>query len=144
VFDTAIDYPIAIASYDDHGVQAAIDWSCQHLEDDDVLKVWTYSKGNLRNCSTLDQLVARHSNVEHVTGRGGGYVRGTGPVLMAWADMGDIGELLRSCNREIRSLCVISFDDDALRPWVAEVRPTIPWRQLPMAIRDRRVGPSGG
>jgi hypothetical protein len=54
-------------------------------------------KSNLRNCSQLEQLVNRHSNVEHVTGRSGGFIRGKGPVLMAWADMDDIGSNTAAC-----------------------------------------------
>jgi hypothetical protein len=69
--------------------------------------------------------VTGHSNVEHVTGRGGVFIRGDGPVLMAWPDMGDIGELVRSGGRRIRALCVITWNEDAIRPWISAVRPTI-------------------
>jgi hypothetical protein len=68
--------------------------------------------------------VNRHSNVEHVTGRGGGYISGRGPVLMAWPDMGDIGKLMRSGHR-LRALCVITWNENSIRPWVSAVRPTV-------------------
>ncbi|MFG2109708.1 hypothetical protein [Micromonospora chersina] len=125
MFDRDVDYPTAVASYDDDGVDAAIDWCCQHLEDGDTLTVWTSLKSNLRNCSPLEQLVIRHSNVQHITGRGGGFVRGKGPVLMAWADMEDIGKLVQYSGHHIRALCVVPSYEDAVRPWVSAVKPTI-------------------
>ncbi|MDP9818290.1 hypothetical protein [Spirilliplanes yamanashiensis] len=120
-----MDYPTAIASYDDEGVDAAIDWCCQHMENGDTLTVWTYQKSNLRNCAPLERLVAQHSDVEHVTGRGGGFTRGKGPVLLAWADMEDIGKLIQYGGHGIRALCVITWNDEAIRPWVSAVRPAV-------------------
>lgn len=125
MFDRDTNYPTAVASYDDEGVDAAIDWCCEHLEDGDTLTVWTSVKSNLRNCAQLERLVHQHSDVAHVAGRGGGSVHTQGPVLMAWADMDDIGQVVRYGAQRIRALCVISWDDDALRPWVSAVRPTI-------------------
>lgn len=124
MFERAVDYPKAVASYDDEGVEAAIDWCCHHMEDGDMLTVWTSLKSNLRNCSQLERFVSRYSDVEHVTGRGGGSVRSIGPVLMAWPNMGEIGKLVRVGSRRIRALCVIAYDEDAIRPWVSAVRPT--------------------
>jgi hypothetical protein len=125
MFDRDVDYPTAVASYDDDGVDAAIEWCVQHMEDGDTFTVWTSLKSNLANCAQLDQFVNRHSNVEHVTGRGGGYIRGKGPVLMAWADMDDIGKLMRFGGRTVRALCVIPAYDDAIRPWVSAVSPQV-------------------
>ncbi|MET8845969.1 hypothetical protein [Amycolatopsis sp. NPDC004625] len=125
MFDRDVDYPMAVASYDDAGLDAAIDWCCEHMEDGDTLTVWTHLKSNLRNCSQLERLVARHSNVEHVTGRGGGYVHNAGPVLMAWADMPDIGQLTQAGGHRIRALCVIAWNEDAIRPWVSAVHPVV-------------------
>lgn len=125
MFDRDVDYPMAVASYDDEGVRAAIGWCLAHMEDGDTLTVWTSLKSNLRNCSALEQLVNRYSNVEHVIGRGGGFVRDSGPVLMGWADMADIGELMRYGGRGIRALCIITWVEDVIRPWVTAVRPAI-------------------
>jgi hypothetical protein len=125
MFDRDVTYPTAVASYDDEGVDAAIDWCCEPMEDGDTLTVWTSLKSNLRNCSKLERLVNRHSNVEHVTGRGSGFIRGNGPVVMAWADMEDIGKLVQYGGRGIRALCVITWNEDAIRPWVSAVRPTV-------------------
>ncbi|MFI7123033.1 hypothetical protein [Amycolatopsis sp. NPDC049868] len=124
-----------MASYDVEGLDAAIDWSCDHLQDDDILTGWTHLKSNLRNCDRLEQFVARYRNVKHVTGRGGGYVRGTGPVLMAWPDMADLGQLIQAGGYHVRALCVVTWNADAIRPWVTAVRPTIlgddsPWMEL--------------
>jgi len=132
MFERAVDYPTAVASYDDAGVAAAIDWCLRRMQGGDTLTVWTSQKSNLGNCAPLEQLM-RHSNVEHVTGRGGGGVRGPGPVLMAWAHMDDIGKLIRSGHAgDVRGLCVITWNADWLRPWVAAVGPELlgdrsPW-----------------
>jgi hypothetical protein len=125
MFDREVEYPTAVATYDDAGVDAAVDWCCQHMEDGDTLAVWTSLKSNLRNCARLEGLVNRHSNVEHVTGRGGGFISGKGPVLMAWADMDDIGKLVQHSAHDIRALCVITWNEHGLRPWVSSVRPTV-------------------
>jgi hypothetical protein len=125
MFDRDVDYPTAVASYDDEGVNAAIAWCCEHMEDGDTLTVWTSLKSNLQNCAQLEQFVVRHSTVEHVTGRGGAFIHGNGPVLMAWADMDDIGKLTQYGDHHIRALCVVTWNDDAIRPWVSVVRPTI-------------------
>lgn len=125
MFDRDVDYATAVASYDDEGVDAAIAWCVQHMKDGDTLTVWTSQKSNLRNCERLEQLVSRHSDVEHVTGRGGGYVRGRGPVLMAWADMDDIGKLMQHGGRAVRALCVVTWNEEWIRPWVSAVRPQL-------------------
>ncbi|GHE33932.1 hypothetical protein GCM10018771_12440 [Streptomyces cellulosae] len=124
MFDRDVNFPCAVASYDAEGVDAAIDWCYEHMEDGDRLTVWTSLRSNLRNCSELEQLVARHPNVEHVTGRGGGSVRGNGPVLMAWPEMTDIGKLVQHGGSRIRALCVITWNEDEIRPWVTAVRPS--------------------
>ncbi|MBE5508012.1 Uncharacterised protein [Mycobacteroides abscessus subsp. bolletii] len=125
MFNDDVDYPTAVASYDDTGVAEAIHWCTSHMEKGDTLTVWTKLKSNLRNCDALDRLVRRHSDVEHVTGRGGAYVRGYGPVLMAWPDMDDISELVRFGSHMIRGLCVITWNADRIRPWVTQMRPEI-------------------
>lgn len=118
------DYPTAVASYDDDGVAAAIDWCLRHMEPDDTMSVWTSLKSNLQNCSALDALVQRYSDVEHITGRGWGGHSGPGPVLMAWPDMDGISELIRS-SHAITALCVITWYADGIRPWVTAMRPEI-------------------
>ncbi|WP_431941733.1 hypothetical protein [Nocardia grenadensis] len=125
MFERTVDYPTAVASYDDEGMEAAIRWCSLHMETGDTLTVWTKQKANLTNSATLARLVNRHSDVEHVTGRGGAHVSSLGPVLMAWPDMDDIGELIRSSSRSIRGLCVITWNADRIRPWVTQVRPEI-------------------
>lgn len=61
------DYPTAVASYDDEGISAAIEWSVGHLHDGHTLSVWTLLKSNLPNCAELEQFVQRHRNVVHIT-----------------------------------------------------------------------------
>lgn len=118
------DYPKAIASADDAGVAAAIRWCREQMHQGDAINVWTHTKANLDHDQALSSFVTRYTDVAHVTQRGGGYLRGRGPVLMAWPDMGDIGELLRSAER-VRALCVISWNDNELRPWVTFAEPEI-------------------
>lgn len=125
MFDRKADYPTAVADYDDETVDAAIDWCCDQMEDADILTVWTSLKSNLSNCAKLERFVNRYSNVQHITGRGGGFIRGNGPVLMAWPDMQDIGELMQHGGHRIRALCVITWSEEQIRPWVSAVRPTI-------------------
>lgn len=125
MFERKVDYPTAVASYDDEGVDAAIDWCCEYMDDGDTLTVWTSQKSNLRNCEKLERLVKGHSSVQHVTSRGGGYIRGRGPVLMAWPDMDDLGQLPNHGSNNIRALCVITWNDEAIRPWVSAVSPQV-------------------
>jgi len=124
MFDRNVDYPTAVASYDDEGVTAAIDWCIENMRKNDTLSVWTSLKSNLRNCPQLSELVHRHSNAVHITGRGSSSPVGSGPVLMAWPDMDAIGELVRF-GHGIRALCVITWNENAIRPWVTAVDPVI-------------------
>ena len=124
MFDRDVDYATAVASHDDEGVIAAINWCVGHMADGDTLSVWTSLKSNLENCPELENFVRRYRDVEHITGRGGRTPTGPGPVLMAWADMDDIGKLVRY-SKGIRGLCVITWYEDGLRPWVTAMKPTI-------------------
>lgn len=124
MFDRQQDYPTAVASKDDEGVNAAIRWCQEQAEPGDILSVWTHQKSNLQNSATLSSFVRQHRNVEHITGRGGATPSGPGPVLMAWPDMKDIGELTRF-SYGIRALCVISWNEENLRPWVTAAGPVL-------------------
>lgn len=124
MFDREVDYPTAIASYDAEGVEQAIRWSIEHMQDGDTLTVWTSLKSNLKNCAELERLISGHRNVQHVAGRGGGFVS-PGPVLMAWADMNDVAQVVQYGSRHIRALCVITWAEKGIRPWVGAVKPTI-------------------
>lgn len=125
MFESDIDFPIAVASYDDEGIAEAIEWCLDRMEKGDTLTVWTSLKSNLRNCSRLERLVNGYSDVEHVTGRGGTFVRGPGPVLMAWANMDDIAKVVRGAGPRLRGLAVINWNEDWLRPWVASIKPDL-------------------
>lgn len=125
MFDLDVSYPKAVASNDDEGVEAAINWCLQRMRDGDRLTVWTSQKNYLWPGSRIHHLVHRYSNVDHVTGRGTGFVRSRGPVLMAWADMDDIGKLARTGGNRITALCVISHNEEGLRQWVALSKPEI-------------------
>lgn len=125
MFETKPQYPLAIASYDDEGVDAAIQWCLHHMQPGHVLTVWTAQKNNLRNSPQLETLVNRHRDVQHLTARGGAYLRGSGPVLMAWPDVSDIAEFSRSNSSRIQALCVVNWNTRELAPWVAMTSPEI-------------------
>lgn len=125
MFDKSVNYPTAVASYDDEGIAQAILWCTERMEEGDTLSVWTPLKRSLGNCEALEELVSQYSGVEHIVGRGGTGVRSTGPVLMAWPDMDDIGELVRFGESRIRGLCVLAWDENKIRPWVAQMTPEI-------------------
>lgn len=125
MFHHEADYPIAVASPDDVGLVAAIDWCIDHMEDGDHIAVWTALRSNLVNNQTLKRFVDNYSNVDHVVARGGAYLRETGPVLMAWADPDEIAEFTGSNGHSIRALCVVSWNQDKLRPWVSAAHPEL-------------------
>lgn len=125
MFEHQAGYPVAITSPDDEGLKAGMEWCIRHMEDGDHITVWTHLKGNLGHNALLEEFVTGHLDVDHVTARGGAYMRRSGPVLMAWADQNDIGEFIRGNGRKIRALCVISWGEDRLRPWVDEARPEL-------------------
>ncbi|WP_446044717.1 hypothetical protein [Streptomyces olivaceus] len=125
MFDREVNYPIAVASYDDEGVRAAISWCLEQRTEAEALTVWTPLKANLEYCPSLSRLVARYSDVEHITGRGTPVLRRRGPVLMAWPDMKDIGKLTQFTNGRLAALCVLSSDDEGIGPWVKAARPVL-------------------
>ncbi|WP_020499067.1 hypothetical protein [Sciscionella marina] len=139
MFERNAEFPMAVASDDDDGLNAAIDWCCEHMRDDDILTVWTHLRSNLRNSPQLEHFVASHRNVEHVAGKGGGFVRHTGPVLMAWPGMADIGELFRFGVHHIRALGVVVSNEDTIRPWVSEVKPTILGDSTPWEVQTPEI-----
>lgn len=125
MFEQHTDFPVAVTSSDDDGLRAGMRWCAQHMRERDVITVWTHLKSNLRNNRQLEQFVNSRRDVEHVTARGGAYMRHEGPVLMAWADPGDIAEFVRGNGNTIKALCVVSWVEAKLRPWVTEVRPEL-------------------
>lgn len=123
MFEHQADYPMAVTSSDDEGLEAGMRWCAQRMEDGDTITVWTHLKGDLDHNPLLEQYVKSHSDVEHVAARGGAYMHHPGPVLMAWADMTDIAEFVQGNRNQIRALCVVSWIEDNLRPWVTQVQP---------------------
>ena len=125
MFNYETSFPIAVASHDDEALRTAIGWCAAHMEDGDRVTVWTRQKQNLGHNRILSRYVDGYRDVDHVTARGGSYVRGSGPVLMAWPDPADIGEFLTWNHNKVRALCVIAWDADTIRPWVTQVKPAI-------------------
>lgn len=139
MFHNEVDYPCAVTSADDEGLHAGFAWCADHMEDGDHITVWTHLKSNLSNNALLERFVSSSRAVDHVTARGGAFIRRAGPVLMAWPDPNDIAEFTGSNGNSIRALCVVSWNDDKLRPWVSAARPellgtTDPWQELTPAL----------
>ncbi|WP_417373696.1 hypothetical protein [Glutamicibacter protophormiae] len=124
MFERDTSYPTAVASNDDEGVDAAIEWCLKQMKTGDTFTVWTSLKSNLKNCTSLERLVQRYDDVVHITGRGGEIPRAPGPVLMVWPDIDEIGQLVRFA-RQIRALCIITWNADGIRPWVTAMKPEV-------------------
>ncbi|ROZ62770.1 hypothetical protein EDL96_08270 [Kocuria soli] len=147
MFHHEAGYPIAVTSKDDEGVRAGIRWCFDRMEWGDRLSVWTHLKGNLANSPLLAQLVAQSADVDHVTARGGAFIRGRGPALMAWADPNDIAKFAGRNGNSITALCVVSWNERKLRPWVSAAGPellgdTDAWRTTtpPLDVLGHDVG----
>lgn len=123
MFDRATEYPCAVTSSDDQGLEQGIAWSVQRLEPGQSLTLWVPLKRSLANNSRIRRL-SESRRVEVITGRGVPYIAGPGPVLMAWPRMDDIGELQRSASR-ITALCVVVWNEGEIRPWVLASKPEL-------------------
>ncbi|WP_258934373.1 hypothetical protein [Nesterenkonia pannonica] len=139
MFHHEADYPTAVTSADNEGLRSGFQWCIDHMKDGDHLTVWTHLKGNLGNNKLLEQFVSSHHSVNHITARGGAYLGDPGPVLMAWADPNDIAKFLRFNGNQIRALCVISWDEKRLQPWVSAEQPellgdTSAWQEQTQAL----------
>jgi len=115
--------PVAVTTNDEASINKGIRWLAGHLGDGQRLTVWTPQKQNLTGNPQLRSLVARTS-VEHITGRGGAHLAGSGPVLMAWPRPADISEFLRYNSHQVTALCVIAWGDELLS-WVSSARPEL-------------------
>jgi hypothetical protein len=122
VFDRKTDYPCAVTSSDDAGLVEGIRWCLARKADGESLTLWVPLKASLSHNDRLASL-SKQPSVHTITGRGMQFVRG-GPVLVAWPRMDDLGEIQRSAAR-ITALCVVSWNDDEIRPWVRAVKPQI-------------------
>lgn len=125
MFEQNPTYPMAVTSPDDDGLRAGMAWCVQHMEDEDYITVWTHLKSGLYNNPLLEQFVGQYQQVDHVTARGGAYMHQSGPVLMAWADPTDIGDFIQTNRHRIHALCVVSWVEAKLRPWVAQAHPEL-------------------
>ena len=124
MFKQKMTAPVAVTTHDEKSVNEGICWLVGHLGEGQRLTVWTPQKQNLTGDPQLRSLVARTS-VEHITGRGGAHLAGSGPVLMAWPRPADISEFLRYNSHQVTALCVIAWGKDTLLSWVSAARPEL-------------------
>ena len=123
MFKQEMTAPVAVTTNDEASINKGIRWLAGHLGDGQRLTVWTPQKQNLTGNPQLRSLAARTS-VEHITGRGGAHLTGSGPVLMAWPHPTDISELLRYNSHQVTALCVIAWGDELLS-WASAARPEL-------------------
>lgn len=133
---------MAVTSTDSGGLRDGLRWCIDQREESDHITVWTHELGNLRNNPLLEKF-AGSPGIDHVTARGGSFLRHPGPVLMAWADPSDIAGFVHGRAQSIRALCVVSWNENKLRPWVAYARPELlgdvsVW-EVPIPMLDSEV-----
>ena len=123
MFKQKMTAPVAVTTHDEKSVNEGIRWLIGQLGAGQRLTVWTPQMQNLTGNSQLRSLVAR-AGVEHITGRGGAHLAGSGPVLMAWPHPADISEFLWYNSYQVTALCVIAWGDELLS-WVSAARPEL-------------------
>jgi hypothetical protein len=94
-------------------------WVARHKKDDpdaDGVTVWAHGKQNLGYNEIIRTLVGR-PGVHAITGRGFSSVRVRGPLIMAWANPEDIGELMKFSASRVTALLVIGWTTPKQYPW---------------------------
>lgn len=124
MFKQKMTAPVAVTTDDEESVDEGIRWLIGQLGAGQRLTVWTPQMQHLTGNSQLRSLVAR-AGVEHITGRGGAHLAGSGPVLMAWPRPADISEFLWYNSYQVTALCVIAWGEDELLSWVSAARPEL-------------------
>lgn len=113
--------PTAVASSDDDGLQAGLNWAIKHYQDDEDaegITVWTHGVQQKSANPILEQFIDRNREVHHVTGRGPDSPRVRGPLIVAWGDTVDIPRAIGYAWAQVTALVVIEWATEDLYPWV--------------------------
>lgn len=119
MFEQDHKFPIAVASQDDEAVMRGIEWVATHKKNDpdaEGITVWAHGRQNFGFNSIIKSLIER-PGVHAITGRGHSIVRVRGPLIMAWANAEDIGELLKFSASRVTALLVIGWTTEKQYPW---------------------------
>ena len=136
MFDKSTSYPCAIADGTDEGLEEGFSWCAERLADGDKLTLYVAQLSVLTHSSLPGRWTSRYSDVEVETARG--YVRvSRGPVLALWPSAQGLGKLLDS-RPSLSAVCVASWDQVELGPWVAAAQPDL----LPSARDWQSIGPA--
>lgn len=123
MFDRAAEYPCAIADGTDEGLEEGFDWCAQRMLEGENLTLLVAQKSVLLHSRLPNQWVAQYRDVEIVTTRGFVHVQ-RGPVLALWPSAPGLGKLLDS-GSSVTALCVASWNQYEIGPWVAAARPQL-------------------
>lgn len=123
MFDRAGEYPCAIVDGTDDGLEEGFDWCAERMEVEDTLTLFVAQKSVLSHSQLPNRWLSEYRNVEVVTARGFALVQ-RGPVLAMWPSAQGLGKLLDNVP-SVRALCVASWNQDEIGPWVVAARPEL-------------------
>jgi hypothetical protein len=121
--DRTVEYPCAIADGTDKGPEEGFDWCAERMEDGDALTLFVAQKSVLSHSRLLNQWMNRYRDVVFATARGFVHVP-RGPVLALWPSAPGLGKLLDN-GSSVTALCVASWNQEEIAPWVAAARPEL-------------------
>lgn len=117
MFERSSQYPCAIADGTDEGLSEGFDWCSAKMHEGDTLTIFVATKGSLTNSDLPNAWLRKYRDVKVETARGFVHVE-RGPVLALWPSAKSLGDLSGSTNR-ITALCVASWNEGEVGPWVA-------------------------
>ena len=123
MFDRTAEYPRAIADGTDEGLKEGFDWCVERMEDGDTLTLFVAQKSVLSHSRLPNQWLSQYSDVQVETARGFVHVK-RGPVLALWPSAQGLGALLDGVP-SVTALCVASWNQDEIGPWVAAAQPEL-------------------
>lgn len=123
MFERAAKYPCAIADGTDEGLEEGFDWCTERMGQGDTLTIFVAQKSSLGHSRLPSQWLNQYGDVEVETARGFVMVQ-RGPVLALWPSAQGLGKLLDNVP-SVTALCVASWNQDEVGPWVAAARPEL-------------------
>ena len=123
MFDRIADYPCAIVDGTDEGLTEGFDWCTQLMDDGDTLTLLVAQKSVLTHSRLPNRWLSEYSDVAVETARGFVSVN-RGPVLALWPSAQSLGKLLDSVP-SVTALCVASWNQLEIGPWVSAAQPEL-------------------